>query len=574
MTTKEAKVQIEELKSKGFGKLKGLSAFSLLSFPHEIYAYFSKISDLSETSIPKQNIQKLCNLFFTGTEKELILNYFLKNYNDSEDGISYINTIHEKLLSYPTDILKELILEKLTDGFAYGYLFGKLISGLSNFYSENKNNIIKGNLHTCKSSITDFIWRNNHKTKEVFSIIPEAEGSTYLEEMIICNRISSFKTNIITTKENNLPKEKFDLLCFYNANGGMNRFCLFNENNSYDLEKDSDLVFPLIKQVDQIINMLKKDGTAFFIVNKFTGFSKEFQPFRDFLIKNHYLKAIIDYNEKISYSWSQSLIYVLGKNSTSIKMIDATVLPEVTKKDLNECEEIDPSIVFSALEKDNENSITVSYDVFKPKSSLLPSSYIFNSEYQCPVSSLSDIVDVKRGSIKPVSSENLSDKDSIKFISQADTNSLLINLNSLKETTYDPKNTKYILPKGEHVIISRSGPQFKISLVEIDDKSPTTMVGPNLFYCSLKTSSSFDIYYLFSFFLSSKGQQSLRGISTGNAVPVLNIETLRSLVIPCARISEDNSEFKQKIKAIKKAKLAYEKAITDLEKTSEVFSTL
>jgi type I restriction enzyme M protein len=117
--------------------------------------------------------------------------------------------------------------------------------------------------------------------------------------------------------------------------------------------------------------------------------------------------------------------------------------------------------------------------------------------------------------------------------------------------------------------MSKNGAPFKIAVVG-DMKGKSILANGNLYVIELDE-SRIRPYYLKAFFESELGTKTLNSIAVGTALPVIQVEALKSVSIPCPPLGEQVELEKKYLKSMDTVRSLKSQLASALEASKNFF---
>ncbi|MDR1536486.1 MAG: N-6 DNA methylase [Clostridiales bacterium] len=111
----------------------------------------------------------------------------------------------------------------------------------------------------------------------------------------------------------------------------------------------------------------------------------------------------------------------------------------------------------------------------------------------------------------------------------------------------EPRLEKYCVSQG-NLLLSKNGSPFRAAVVG-DLSGKAVLANGNLYVIELDE-SRVKPHYLKAFFESVAGMKALNGIAVGTAMPMLQIEALKSIIIPCPPLDEQEALEKRYLESV------------------------
>jgi type I restriction enzyme M protein len=342
-----------------------------------------------------------------------------------------------------------------------------------------------------------------------------------------------------------------------------NAFTPFVEALDYNLPKSrsSDWLFNLLA-----LESLGDNGKAIGIMTCGACFNSADREMREFFIRNGYIEAIIALPDRLFADIGIATeMIVLSKGNKAIRMVDASKL---CKKGRRQSEFTDEHIrkIVTALDADTDYSRLV-----------LPTELEEVGYNLDPTKKLEKPIKIKNGVcfgdvIKNITRGSQLNADTLDEITSAEPTSYqYLMLRDIQDGIIseqlpflkyiEPRLEKYCIASG-NLVMSKNGAPFKVAVVgEMDCKS--VLANGNLYVIELDE-SKIRPHYLKAFFESEIGAKTLSIIAVGTAMPIIQVEALKSITIPCPPLDEQvklETQYLQSVESIRSLKSQLSSAI-------------
>ena len=333
----------------------------------------------------------------------------------------------------------------------------------------------------------------------------------------------------------------------------MNEKSTFVDKLSYTVPKtrSSDWLFNLL-----LLETLCENGRAIGIMTSGGCFNSADRNMREFFVRNGYIEAIIALPERLfSDTNIATEMVLLSKENKDIRMVDATKL---CKKGRRQSEFTDEHIrkIIAALKTDNDYSRLVSLQELEddgynldPTKRLVKPVKIENGTL------FGDLIkNITRGAqldAEKLDEMTSTEQTSYQYLMLRDIQDGIIN-ETLPFLKYiETRLEKYCVTSGT-LVMSKNGAPFKVAIVG-DLSGKALLANGNLYVIELDE-TRIRPFYLKAFFESEMGARILNNISVGTAMPVIQVEALKSITVPCPTLEEQErleAQYLQSMEAIK-----------------------
>ena len=290
---------------------------------------------------------------------------------------------------------------------------------------------------------------------------------------------------------------------------------------------------------------------------------------RDFIEKGLVETAILLPEKLFEYTPVNAALYILSRGNTMVHLIDARKICHQGRR-YNEFSDTDIEEILAAFDKDTDHSMYVTLgDLRKNDYSLNVSKY-YEDTFASEFFRMEEIItDVSRGMQVPASQldELTSDEPTeFRFLRLSDVQDGVIGSDMLSLKELDPRRERYCAHTGQ-LLISKNGNPFRSTIIEVPE-GQKVLVNGNFYIVDLDQ-SKVDPYYVLAYLNSEKGMDAFDRLSVGTTVPMLSLETLRSLKIPALPIEEQHqiaSEYRQAMDEVAMTHLKLKRAVGRLRK--------
>lgn len=547
---------------------------------HLLYSYMSFVQNRNDGIYYEEDVSSICEIEFqeNGEKISEYIEDSLRIDSKDKDFLDFakreINRIQDELSTYSSDSIKDALKQALKNS-DYDSI-SKLISALQyHYYPIINEDFVRADFD-CSTS--DSLIYNIRQMEKYVGFV--SDKKSYIKKLIafyLFNIDVSFHQQdvleyYIEKNSRGEISELYDAITFLPPPGKLR-----SSDVSY-LEKLKDIRLSVSvhrgsdwSYIFPVLDSLKENGRCFLLLPKNTSFNISERELRKALCELRVFEAVIELQQTINTSSSQYLLYVISKKrNASIRMINATIedrnplgLPCTARE------------IENLLDVDSKHSMSVSYEDLTKDFILLPSRYIYKVDCGEDAITLKNVlVDGKlgRGSSGSFLKGTEYSENHVRCVSVADLdNGYILDVSKLKTKEYEKSDENYCIDKSGTILISKTGPDFKIAYVELKENEKILVVG-NLF--SIKLTNDMNPLYLLSFLISEKGSQALRSISTGGNIPNLNVISLSELQIPKVATNEMNviSNYLQDLLKIKRE---YSMKLEELKKKcNEIFNSV
>ena len=320
-----------------------------------------------------------------------------------------------------------------------------------------------------------------------------------------------------------------------------------------------------------VMNHLNKHGKAVVSVSNGVTWNGGINTvIREKFVKKGFVEAVIALPSNLySNTGIACSLLVLSRNNKNIRMIDATEMVSVGRRQ-NVLSDENISKIIELLNIDDDNSkLVLSEEVAKNEYTLNPSRYLQKEmliKNGVPFESV--IKNITRGAqIKAsVLDEIVSDEPTnIQYLMLANIQDGIISddLPYLKEM--NPKYEKYCIKNGS-LVISKNVSPVKMAIASVKEGNKILANG-NLYVIELDE-DKINPYFLKAYLESENGKAALSRVAVGATLLNLPVEGLKKITIPLPDLKSQKiiaDKYYAKINEIKELKYKLEKATAELE---------
>ena len=331
--------------------------------------------------------------------------------------------------------------------------------------------------------------------------------------------------------------------------------------------RSSDWIFNLL-----LIESLKTSGKAIGIMTSGACFNSADREMREFFVKNGYIEAIIALPDRLFADTNIATeMIVLSKGNKSIRMVDASKLSQKGRRQSELTGEHIQKII-KALDENNEYSHLVSpenlidegYNLDPTKRLIKPVKIENGIKFSEVINNITRGAQLNAETLDGITS---SKPTNFQYLMLRDIQDGLINEKLPYLNNIEKRLEKYCISPG-NLVMSKNGAPFKVAIAG-ETKGKSILANGNLYVIELDE-SKIRPYYLKAFFESEIGTTTLSSIAVGTAMPVIQVEALKSITIPCPPIEEQikiEAQYLQNIDFIRTLKNQLSSAI----ETSKTF---
>ena len=320
-----------------------------------------------------------------------------------------------------------------------------------------------------------------------------------------------------------------------------------------------------------VMNHLNKHGKAVVSVSNGVTWNRGINTvIREKFVKKGFVEAVIALPSNLySNTGIACSLLVLSRNNKNIRMIDATEMVSVGRRQ-NVLSDENISKIIELLNTDDDNSkLVLGEEVAKNEYTLNPSRYL---QKEMPIKNgvafESVIKNITRGAqIKAtILDEIVSDEPTnMQYLMLANIKDGIISddLPYLKEM--NPKYEKYCIKNGS-LVISKNVSPVKMAIASVKEGNKILANG-NLYVIELDE-DKINPYFLKAYLESENGKAALSRVAVGATLLNLPVEGLKKITIPLPDLKSQKiiaDKYYAKINEIKELKYKLEKATAELE---------
>lgn len=308
-----------------------------------------------------------------------------------------------------------------------------------------------------------------------------------------------------------------------------------------------------------IMNNLKSDGKAVIIMAPNATFGISSQIIRKFFVDNGWIENIISLpNNIFDFTAISVMMVVLSFDNENISFIDASKVFTAGRRK-NTLSFGDINSIIESVNTDSKISKTLSNQMVAENNyELNPQKYVAETPVIKDGTAFADVIEsITRGA--QIKADELD-----KLVTFEETGFQYIMLNDIQDgivednlpyiNMIDPKYEKYCINDSAFVI-SKIGYVFKAAYIRTEP-GKKILVNGNMYIIRLKT-SIINPVFLKAFIESESGQNQLRSLCSGSALPTISPDSLKKMVIPLPdiKIQDEISDiYSEKLDEIKKLK--------------------
>lgn len=324
------------------------------------------------------------------------------------------------------------------------------------------------------------------------------------------------------------------------------------------------VLIPQNSSSDWLYNLLLSecitdDGKAIGIMTQGACFNGIDKTLRQYFVENGLIEAVITLPAKMYIETAIPVVLiVISKGNQNIRLVDATNIYKRGRRQ-NEFEAEHIQTIIEALHTDSAISRTVTANELAIDNYNISPKKLLNkpAEIKNGIAFGNVIKKIIRGVQLPADEIDemiVKEPTDYQYMMLRDIQDGVINENLPYLRSLEPRLEKYCAAPG-NLLLSKSGAPFKVAVVDTSIKKMMLATG-NLFIIELDESRIRPLY-LKAFLESEMGICALENAAVGTTLPVIQLEALKSLIIPCPPIEEqqkieDSYVFNQnKIKLLK-----------------------
>ena len=309
-----------------------------------------------------------------------------------------------------------------------------------------------------------------------------------------------------------------------------------------------------------IMNNLKRNGKAVIIMAPNTTFGISSQIIRKFFVNNGWIEAVIALpNNLFDFTAIPFMMVVLSFDNENISFVDASkIFTAGRRKNYLTSENINS--ILKSVHSDTKIGKIVTKSIISDNDyELNPSKYITEVPFIENGTEFSNVIEsITRGAqIKADELDKLvtNEETGFQYIMLNDIQDGIVNDKLPNIKTIDEKYAKYCV-NGSSFIISKIGSVFKAAYIKTD-LGKKILVNGNMYIIHLK-SSIINPIFLKAFIESETGQNQLRSLCSGSALPTISPESLKKMIIPLPDIKIQDKiadKYMEKLDEIKRLKM-------------------
>ncbi len=351
-----------------------------------------------------------------------------------------------------------------------------------------------------------------------------------------------------------------------------------------DIWRESDYFMELSKRMPEInkttssdwifnallLDHIADDGKAVAIMTNGGTWNSIDQKIREYFIKNGFVEAVISLPARIfDFTAISTTMIVLSKNNTEVRMVDATNLCTQGRRQTIITDEDIERIVF-LLKDEGDEAYTVDFNTFKQNEFVLnPLRYLEKEieiedgvEFDSLIKRITRGAPLRASALDEMVSEEPTDIQYL-MLSNIQNGMISEDLPYLKEI--DPRHDRYCIGN-RNLLFSKNGAPFKVAVAEVEEGKKILGSG-NLFIIELDE-KKVNPYFIKAFFDSEVGAAVLKKSVVGATMPMISLEALKKLIVPCPSIEKQNeiaNKYQAKQDEIKVLQQRIQKAQNDLK---------
>ena len=318
-----------------------------------------------------------------------------------------------------------------------------------------------------------------------------------------------------------------------------------------DTKKKYDRIYcfpPFIENVEvfieKVLSLLSENGRAVVFLPKGFLFDnhKNFKECRKFLVEKGFVEAVIELagGVLLPFTAIQTALLVLSKKNQNTKIVNASSIHENTRRGVSVLTEECADKIFDLLQKENEDSVTLSIEQIREKDfNLVSSTYLLEEKIKLTgvkkYAKLADLVETKilRGAqIKASELEKLGSNEDTglyyAFAKDIKDNQLSQDLKALKSV--DEKSQAVALKEGDLLLVMVLSETLKLACVQnIGDKK---IIPASNMYIIRLDKTKIEPLYLKMLLETEKAYQIINAFTVGVTIRSISIDFLNRLQIP------------------------------------------
>ena len=294
--------------------------------------------------------------------------------------------------------------------------------------------------------------------------------------------------------------------------------------------------------IDQLLSEISGQWTAVALVSGRALFSDADKEYRDRLIANGLLKAIVELpNGALSYTGIKTYLLVFSEGNDKVGFADASNVLDDSPKRFNKVELPVDKIIDLYRQKLTYKDL----DELKTVNNLIPSSVLIDVDKIKNGKALSKIAEVFTGNqyTLGVFEKNgmLSDIETgYRILTSSDIEDGIVAWKKLQSIVYnDDKFDKYAVKKNDVIVTSKSS-KVKTVVVDIEPKEKIIVTGGMIII--RPDIDKIDPTYLKIFLDSEQGQNALKKIQKGSTIVSINSKDLSTILVPLIEIDKQREK--------------------------------
>ena len=318
-----------------------------------------------------------------------------------------------------------------------------------------------------------------------------------------------------------------------------------------DTKKKYDRIYcfpPFIENIEvfieKVLSLLSENGRAVVFLPKNFLFDnhKNYKECRRFLVEKGFVEAVIELagGVLLPFTAIQTALLVLSKKNQNTKIVNASSIYENTRRGVSVLTEECADKIFDLLQKENDDSVTLSIEQIREKDfNLLSSTYLLEEKIKLAgvkkYAKLADLVETKilRGAqIKASELEKLGSNEDTglyyAFAKDIKDNQLSQELKALKAV--DEKSEAVALKEGDLLLVMVLSETLKLACVQnIGDKK---IIPASNMYIIRLDKTKIEPLYLKMLLETEKAYQIINAFTVGVTIRSISIDFLNRLQIP------------------------------------------
>jgi type I restriction enzyme M protein len=344
----------------------------------------------------------------------------------------------------------------------------------------------------------------------------------------------------------------------------------FLDHLGYKLPKgrSSDWVFNLL-----LLESLRAGGKAAGIMTCGACFNGADREMREFFVRSGFVEAMIALPEHIFVETSvPTEMIILSRGNATIRMVDASNLCKKIRRQSEFTDEHIREIVF-ALRNDTDFSRLVSpadledggYNLDPTKRFEKPVQIQNGIRFGDVIRGVTRAAQLNADTLDEISSNEPTD---YQYLMPRDIQDGIINSRLPFLKSIEAPLEKHCISPG-NLLVSKNGAPFKVAVVE-ETGGKSILANGNLYVVELDE-TRIKPYYLKAFFESEIGTRTLNSIAVGTAMPVIQVETLKSVIIPCPSLQEQGELEKRYLQSVETIRALKGQLVSAIELSRNFF---